>query len=182
MSGYWRWRDGQLLQVYALVEGNAAYVGISADPNGRIIAADHKLRRHWKLLILERDIDPEQGFIREAYWHEVFIDLGMDIESRDWFDVCREAGKIGGQTGKKNLADWYASRSPAVKREMALNGSRAARKKAPPGFHARIGKIASDKAIKIRDTCSCGFESNPSGIARHQRASGHVGKTRRHNV
>lgn len=171
---YWRWFDTDLLTVYALVNEKSAYVGVTKyDVNKRANGHDHKNRRDWQRLTLQTNIDPEHGHYLEQVWTDKFREMGYELASRDWFDVCREAGVAGGKAARANekaednaLVKAFKALPAEQRKARAFKASMAAREK-------QAYLAASAAAAKTRKICSCGFESNAAGIARHRKSSGH---------
>lgn len=171
---YWRWSDTDSLTVYALVNEKSAYVGVTKyDVDERANGHDHISRRSWQRLTLQTNIDPKHGHYLEQVWTDKFRETGYERVSRDWFDVCREAGRRGGASAREGESP---DDNSLVKFNRALPKSERVARATKASHAAREKKsylVGSAAAARIRRTCSCGFESNPAGIARHRKSSKH---------
>lgn len=113
-------------------------------------------------------------------------DYGKDPEMRE---RAAARGKAAAPLGRKALADKlaqdpaFAEQVAAHARNMATPDSRAAGGRAahaalradPQRFaqvRARRGEGGA-KTSAMRRACSCGLETNPGSLARHQKATGH---------
>lgn len=167
------WSADDQITVYALenADERRAYVGLTKhDAETRALNFDHKPRRGWMVKTLEV-VAVSESTQREHYWHEVYRAEGWELESQSWVDIGSKNGKAA---GRQNLRNWWNSLSDAEKQDIGMIRTRAA---AEAGAYL----IASEAAKRVRVTCSCGRESNAPGIARHQKSSGHEGKTVRHD-
>jgi hypothetical protein len=178
MTGYWIWDESKEITAYARMRLNIAYIGVTSNPNKRF--RDH-LRDFPDsvIIVLETGIKPINAWDKERYWHTFFEDLDMIIESHTQYDVsdighkARNYGPLSDEQ-KQQISLTLKGRSSIFKDVPKTEEHK--KKLSDTSKRNDSGKRFGEHSKRSRAMCiECNFESNPAGIVKHQKNSGHSG-------
>ena len=188
MPQRWRWKDDDVVHIYALEDASTQTVYVGAAMNVPSRVRNHPITRRSRTLTVLEVTDGLHALDREDHWHGVYRERGWTTDSH----TNREGNKIAGAkrgpkvwaklTDEQKLAlHRSGGKTGAGGRVGGLRGGKIGGPKAYAqiedkfAFHAVGGRASG----KVRFSCNgCGHESTGAGIAQHQKSRTCDEKTR----